>query len=297
MAIGYEGYIRLKLDGTANWETLLGTGGSVPQARQRLESQSGYGGRIKTPVDEIGIGFPENYDWTAWDGSLSFELHKNALDNQIVPWIFDRQSHAQVYLVSRGSNVQQFDYCYWNSINLSAGDGAAVEGSVGFVGMERDSYTIGGDYIGNKNNNILETANYPAPLNVSDANDTPIPFWDTTVTIESTEYEFTTWSLDFSQDVTKFFECGRTSAGADPGVQEPKYVAVGPMSVVFQGDYMFVTTASFAIPDTLTTLYVNIGGTDVKLETLELTSATDAVQNGSAITPIGVEYFAYEIAA
>jgi len=296
MAVGYEGLVRLQLDSTSI-ETMMGTGSAVPRARQRLESQSGYGGRIASPVAEIGIGFPDNYDWTQWDGSMNFELHKTALDNQIKPWIFDRQSHAKVSLQSRESNVQDFDNSYWTSINLSAGDGTLVDGSVAFVAMERDSYTIGGNYIGNKNSNIFGGSDVPVPLNVGGANDTPIPFWDTTVTIDATEYEFTTWSLDFSQDVVKFFECGRTSTGADPGVQEPKYVAVGPMSATFQGDYMFVTTASFAIPDTLTTLYVNIGGTDVKLETLELTSATDAVQNGSAITPIGVEYFAYEIAA
>ena len=70
MALGYEGYV--KLDDIY----VLGTGTSVPRARVRLDSTSGYGGKIKTPVEEIGIGSPHNYDWLLWDGSVSFEVTK-----------------------------------------------------------------------------------------------------------------------------------------------------------------------------------------------------------------------------
>ena len=297
MALGYEGWIRLQKNGTADPEYLLGTGGAVPKGRVRLESQSGYGGRIKSPVSETGIAYPRNYDWTAWDGSINFELHKDALDNQVKPWVFDRQERATVKLKTRESNDQEFEYSYWNNISISAGEGAFVDTTIGFVAINRDSYTIGGDYIANKEgDDLFFLSHTPQPLNPGYANTTPIPFWYTTVTINSTQYEFTTWTLDYSQDIVKFFACEH-SGGADPGVQEPKFIAAGPMTVTFTGDYMFVDTASFTVPNTLNTLYISIGGTVMKLEDLELTSATDAVQGLTSITPIGVEYAAYTIAA
>ena len=116
MALGYEGFVSLKVD--AIEDVALGTGGSIPDNRQRIESSSGYGGQISTPASEIGIGLPRNYDWGSWDGNMDFDVHSDFLANQIVPWIFDRQKGAQVYYQTRAGNVQQFNKCYWSNINL-----------------------------------------------------------------------------------------------------------------------------------------------------------------------------------
>lgn len=293
MALGYEGYVTLKVDVTE--DAALGTGGVTPRVRQRLESNAGYGGAIKTPVDEMGIGAPHNYDWTVYDGSMDMDVHEAFLTNQLKAWLFDRQAAAQAYFQTRPDNVQQFNNCYWNSISLSAAEGGALTGSVSFVAIERDSYTRGGDYIGNKTGDhtlcASGTIQWPEPLS-ADANEIPIPYWNTFVEIESAQYDFTTWSLDFSQEVVKFFACEGNSA-----VQEPKFIAVGPMTATFTGDYMFIEAATFNSPDTLSTLYVNMADEQIKLEDLELTSDADALQDQGAIVPVSVEYAAYTLAA
>ena len=294
MALGYEGYVTLKVDVIE--DVALGQGGGVPRGRQRIDSSSGYGGQISTPVAEIGIGFPRNYDWEVYDGSMDIEVHEDFLTDQIKAWIFDRQKGAQAYFQTREGNVQQFNKCYWNNISLSAGEGGLLTSSVGFVAMQRDSYTRGGDYITNKTGgNTLCVAGppeFPSPLNPGVANINPIPYWNTFVEINGSIVEMTTWTLDFSQEVVKFFGCFAQSA-----VQEPKYVAVGPMTVNFTGDYMFVDTAAFASPNALASLYVTMGGEQIKLEDLELTTDTDSLQGADAITPVSLEYAAYTLVA
>jgi len=294
MAVGYEGYVSLKVN--AIEDVALGNGGGVPRARQILESSSGYGGKISTPVAQMGIGLPHNYDWEMFDGSMDLDLHEDFLTNQIKPWIFDRQSAAEVYFQTREGNVQSFLKSYWNNINISAAEGGAVSSSISFVSMQRDSYTRGGDYINNKvaANPMCATTTevYPDPLNVGAANLVPIPYWKTYVEINTTLVDMTTWTLDFSQEVVKFFGCFNNST-----VQEPKYVAVGPMTVSFSGDYMFVDTATFNSPNTLSTLYVTIGGEQIKLEDLELQTDSDLLQGQDAIVPVSLEYAAYTLVA
>ena len=294
MALGYEGYVSLKVN--AIEDVALGTGGGNPRARQRLESNSGYGGEISTPTNEMGIGFPRNYDWDVYDGSMDLELHEDFITNQIKPWIFDRQSAAEVFFQTRNGNAQRFLKSYWSNINLSASEGSALTSSISFVSMQRDTYTRGGDYIGNKTgtNGLCgaTTEVYPDPLNSLGANINPIPYWNSSVEINLTQYDFTNWSIDLTQDVVKFFGCFGNST-----VQEPKYVAVGPMSVIFTGDYMFTSAAGFSSPDTLTTLYVNMGGEQLKLEDLELTTDTDSLAGQGDIVPVSIEYAAYTLVA
>lgn len=289
MAMGYEGLARLSVDGT-NEDMALATGGAVPRVRPRLESSSGYGGQIKTPVDEIGIGTPETYDWTVYDGSIDLELTEDFYDRQIETWIFDRQKGAVVNLKSRNGNVQTFNKCYWNNISIAASDGAAVTASLSFVAMQRDSYTIGGDYIGNKRGSDVFCD--PPAYNVSLV---PIPYWNTVVSIDGVSYEFVTWTVDLSQEVVKFFSCEN-----NPNPVEPRFVAVGPMTAKFSGDYMFLGTAALdPIPSYLTSLHVTLGKTGtpkiLKFEDLELETDTDALQSLDSLTPIALEYAAYTL--
>jgi hypothetical protein len=295
MALGYEGWAKLKVGTTE--ELVLCTGASVPRARQLLESSSGYGGQIKTPVNEMGLGLPHNYDWVVWDGSINFEVHQDLLTNQLKPWIFDRQKAAEVTLKTRESNAQSFLKCYWNNISLTADEGSAVTGSLGFVSLDRDSYTVGGDYIANKEGDELlcnpGSLNIPMPLQMDYAR-APVPFWFSTVNIDGREVEFVTWTLDYSQEVVKFFKCEANAA-----VQAPAYIAVGPMTVTFTGSYLiYATTPSpWTFPDTLSTLTVTIADEEMKMEDLESRTTTDAVQAPQALTPIDVEYAAYTLVA
>jgi len=293
MALGYEGYVTLKVD--AIQDVALGNSGGVPKSRVRMDSAAAYGGEISTPVSDMGIGAPHNYDWIQWDGNLDYDVHEDFLTNQIIAWLFDRQKGAEVFFQTREGNVQQFNDCFWSSLSLNAGDGSALTGSCGFVGMTRDSYTRGGDYIANKEGNTDrcdEPPSEPYFPPMFEPTKTPIPYWNTQVDINSTMYEFISWSLNCSQDVVKFFGCEANSTA-----QEPKYVAVGPLSIVFSGEYMFVDTATFASPDTLSSLKITMAGDDITLQDLELVSDTDSLQTGDGLVPIAVEYFAYTLVA
>lgn len=294
MALGYEGHVTLKVD--AIEDVALGQGGGVPRARQRLESAAAYGGQIATPVAEMGIGAPRNYDWDVYDGSMDIEVHEAFLTNQLKAWIFDRQTAGQVKFKTREGNTQEFNNCYWSNISLSTSENSFLGGSVSFVAMQRDSYTRGGDYINNKSNGLwcsgVQSPEYPEPLNPDASNVSPIPYWNTYVEIDGSMVEMLSWNLDFSQEVVKFFGCFSKA-----GPQEPKYVAVGPMTATFTGDYMFVSSGAFSSPETLSTLYVTMGGEQIKLEDLELTTDIDSLQGQSSFAPVSLEYSAYTLVA
>jgi hypothetical protein len=293
--MGYEGLVLLNVDGT-NEDMALATGSSVPRARTRMESSAGYGGQISLPVDKMGIGAPETYDWNVYDGSIDLELTLDFYDRQIEEWIFDRQKAGKVQLQSRADNVQLFNSCYWSGISISASDGGLITSSINFVAMSRDSYIIGGGYIDNnpgvngsaKGNEVFcepQTFGVPSPFRA------PIPYWNSSVSMDGTLREFVTWTVDLSQDVVKFFSC---EVNANPVA--PRFVAVGPMSVNFSGDYMFTDGLAFTIPNFLPSLYVTLGGGSIiKLEDLELQTDTDAVQSPDTLTPIALEYSAYTL--
>lgn len=300
MALGYEGLIKLGA------YYVLGTGSAVPRTRIRLESSSGYGGKIKTPEDEIGIGLPFNYDWSQVDGSINFEMTEDVFVNELKPWVFDRQTVKEINLVSRKENIQQYTQCLFNSISISASDGAAVDGSVGFVALKQDDYAWGKLYKDNRlgesndgtNGNIIcPPSNFPDPLNpAADKNKNPIPYWNTVIKVTATSTErvknFTTWSLDFSQEVVKFFGCNNNST-----VQEPLFMAVGPMTVIFSGSFMddFTATENGYLGDHLKQIEVDIASSKIKLLRLEATSESDDVQTADTPVPLTVEYAAYEI--
>ncbi len=298
MALGYEGYVSLTVDTIE--DVAMCTGGGFPENRQRLESSSGYGGKINnTPSTSknAGIALPRTYDWSLLDGNFSLEMHKDFLTNQLKPWLFDRQTSAtECYIKTRKDNAQIFDRVYWNNIGFSASEGGLLEASLGMVAIDRDSYTIGGDYIGNKQGSPALCSTpppYPAdPLNPGATNINPIPYWNTKVLINGNLVTFTSWSLDFSQEVVKFFACEHN---ANP--VEPKYLAVGPMTISFSGDYMFVAAATFLSPDTLTSLYVYMGGEVLKLEDLDLQTDSDLITGADSIVPVVIEYAAYSLVA
>lgn len=304
MALGYEGLVKI-----GNYYA-LGTGASVPRDRIRIESSAGYGGKITSPTNQMGLGLPFNYDWNEYNGSLNFEVNEDIFKNIITIWaVSQRQTAQSVTIHPRKEAVQSFSTAFWNSISISASEGSAVESTIGFIALERDSYVWGLDYIDNKEGSLSGdqtplcpiVSNMPPPLNPASAkNKNPVPFWNTKVLVGATspsQKNFTTWSLDFNQDVVKFFGCTRTVAGPDPSAQEPLFLAVGPMTVTFSGSYMesFDGTSNLFLGDTIDQIELFVASESLKLKRLELTSENDEVQSGSTLTPLTVDYAVYEI--
>ena len=290
MALGYAGYIKV------GNKYALGTGTAVPRARTRLDSNSGYGGRVSTPTYQIGIGAPRTYDWDVFDGSLSFEYTKDIF-TLIKAWVLARDTQNNILIAPRMGTSESFSETFWNSISISAGEVAAVDGSIGFVAMVRDSYGYGlqglqAEYANVPNGQGLMCNGFPDPLNANHLNINPIPFWNTSVQLGSDKYDFLTWNLEFSQEVVKFFACNVTA-----GPQAPRYVGVGPMTVTLSGTWMWIDpTRPSAFPsDSIATAVVSVADTSMSFADLELTSISDEVQSSDSTTPVSMEYAVYQV--
>jgi hypothetical protein len=103
--------------------------------------------------------------------------------------------------------------------------------------------------------------------------------------------DFITWSLSFSQEVVKFFTCESSLLPI-----APKYLAVGPMSVVFSGSYI----SSELLLDSIPELTILIGPPDeepieITLERLEKNTEQDDLQTGESLTTVDVEYSVYNV--
>lgn len=262
MGLGYEGYVKLD----SLWT--LGTGTSVPRSQNRIDSQGAYAGKA-TGATDMGIGAPHVYDWTAWDGSISFDLTNELFTNLKASIVTTRDAAKSISFSSRDANVQTFSG-YWNAISISASEASPVTCSVGFAAFDRGAYTYGND--AQKTNSDI--GGYAMAM---------IPYWSTSIG----SYKFVEWTLDFSQDVVKFFACNKTA-----GPAAPVYLGIGPMSVTLTGTYIFGGGEMGLAPGDLT---VTIGTGNIILKKTELQEQSDDVQTGNSLTPIAVTVAAYEL--
>ena len=293
MALGYEGYVKI------GDKYALGTGTAVPRVRNRLDSSGGYGGQVSSPIGEIGIGSPRTYDWDTYDGSLSFEVTKDIF-LLVKSWILARDTEKTILFSSRKDNEQSFDEAYWNSISISASDGSLVEGSLGFVALDRTNYAYGATgpngFIDNKLGAELLCPladGMPSPLNVGSLNLNPVPSWYTKITLGSKAYDFVSWTLDFSQDVVKFFACNNTV-----GPQGPAYMGVGPMTAVLSGAFMFADFPVDSIGSGSGLIAkVDVADSSMTFNKLELNTNSDDIQSLDSTVPVSIEYNIYELTA
>lgn len=263
--IGYEGYIKV------GGEWCLGTGGSVPETRARIDSSGAYGGESSGANN--GIGYPHIYDWTNWDGSVDFEMTSGMLST-IKSWVIQRDSLKSIEISSRFNGFQKFSTAIWDSITISASEGAFCTGTLGFTAIEREDYVYGSN---NVNNN-------PFGL-ITDAvtNLVAIPYWETSVE----GLYFTDWNLEFSQEVVKFGACMKLSE-----VEAPIYYGVGPLSVSFSGSCILKGSL---FDNDMKSLSVKIGDGGFNLGSIELQTQDDAMTSGNTMTPISITAEVYEV--
>jgi len=258
MALGYEGYIKI------GDSIVLGSGGSVPKNRTRLDSSSAYAGKISGTG--IGIGFPHTYDWSSWDGNADMELTDD-LFATLKSWIVtERDQTKSISLSSRNTNIQTFNG-YWDSVAFSTSVGALVTANIGFVALDRTTYDYG-----------LDTQ---AKTGQTDTVSVPIPYWKTSIG----NYKFMEWNLTFTQEVVKIFACKNSSVAVAPA-----YLGVSPVTISLTGTYLF----SGEMPDS-SSLLVTMGNGSFSLSKAEMQTTSDAVQNHNSLTPINVSLEAYGV--
>lgn len=294
MAQGFEGYAYLDTD------IFLCTGAELPEGMQKLESASGYAGDF-TPANSLFT--PVNYDWSTFEGSINFDVTDNFLQNQIYPWIFDRESSKALNLYPRGGiNTQYtFNECWWTSIDLTASPGSAVTGSIGLLALDRNVVQRKDAYITNKTGNALastylKTGNIPA-LNPSGTQLNPIPFWKSSFT-SSTVFnaELVTWNLTFSQVVSKFFKC---PGGVPTTPTTPFIIGIGNMTCSLTADFFFHDATfgitNLAFPTVINTFNLTIGNKVFNLKNLQIQNDSDPVRSGSEQTVVSLQMDVYNL--
>lgn len=286
MALGYEGFV--EIDSTS----LLCTSFSASINRTKMESAAGYGGELSTPESSIGIGSPHTYDWESIEGSIDFEFYKDVAGgpSPIVSLykslLGSRQTSFQVASYTRKGGRQIFEECYWNSLSINYAEGSLVSGSVSFLAIDRETYTIGGDYIDNKYG--IPWAKWSLDTLIQS-----IPFWKITIK----DQNYLTWSLSLSQSVEKFFGCTNTT-GSYTEAQEPLLVGIGPMTGQFQFEIFPDDTINpvSAISDEINSLTIVIEGEDlIRLTDLELVESSDPIESEEALSKLSLTYDIYGI--
>jgi len=275
MGVGYEGAAYLA------GEPVLCTGVSVPRAIQFIESSSGYGGRLSTPIAEIGIGSPFTTDWDDYSGSINFDVHNLLISNQIKPWLFSRQTSKRIYFYPRLGSYQNFEECYWTSIDLDAAPASQVSGSIAFVAIDRDDYDVADNYIGD----VRGREDWS--FHTKDI----IPYWKTTVSLSgaASTYQIIDWKLSFSQDVQKIFLC---KYNTDPIA--PTYVGIGVMTATLDITVAVLNT-TLTILDTLATASITIDANTLNLAELRLTTGTDDIEGNDSMEPVSLGYNIYQL--
>jgi hypothetical protein len=320
MALGYEGWVTVKSDTPAPTKTVytLATATSGIYASNRLESQSGYGGwreatESGSNQDRVGFATPRTYDYPLFDGSFNFELNLPLRDFIKENLLEYRQTLWTARYSTRGGDgadgtILEFDHNYWTNINLAASDGTFVTGTTSWVGLnyteERDE-TASSTFCANQFNAPTNSNNFQwqdtNPLNPCSSdpsadppgNTNPIGFFDSAPEVEGVSMDdCLEWSMDFNQDVVKFFKCENTSSGKDPlsDANPPAFVACGPITYTFNFTEMVGLSAGTQLrDDTLT----SGGAVGIVIDDLEIITRSDNISGLESLVPIVYSYYGY----
>jgi len=313
MALGYEGW--LKLD---NPEIMcLATGTGISRSSNRIESNSGYGGRQGSSFagsSSLGISYPRAYDFASYDGSFDIEMNIAARDLIFDKYIIEPQNSFELFYSTRNNTSITMDQNYWNGIGFQASDGEFVTCSLGLVGLTYDvadegsantfcDNQFGQGTFGGAVFDIAETN----PLNPCSDNLNPIPFWlappvmtyGGNPDVSNINDKCTDWSLDLSRDVVKFFSCeniASKSVTVDPvnsDASNPSFIASGPISIAFSFTEIIglsqVLIQNQLRPDTMDGVEI-LGRT---FNDLELNSREDNIVSPDSLSLISYSYNVY----
>ena len=295
--LGYEGYGRIK------GATVLCTSGEIRLDRARIDSSAVYGGAregANAPVG--GIHF---YDWPNVTGEISFDVTPASL-SVLREICLARDTPFPVEINTRRNGKSSVEKAWWNSVTLSASEDSPVTASVSFTAISRDEFTSG-DFAGHWSNvNGLLGSNCNGfsglgPLNPSQGNNAPIPFWRTSV--EGTE-NVRRWTVSLSQDVVRFMACQNISGQS---ASSPFLFGVGVMNGTFTYSTLPPST-SFpeikAMPDVFSQIQVTssrksftvrVAGATAFGLSCEINAPSDPLVQGGQISEIAWDWQIYKI--
>jgi len=291
MAVGYEG---AALIGS---ELILCTGLDIPEGESRLDSAGAFRGSFDLSES---ISDVHAYDWPENNGSVSFEANTNIV-TFLKSWMGSRDESKTVQMYPDGGSAQQFNECFWTSVNFNAAEGSAVTGSLDFVAIERSSEAIANNYISNRNGRLQDgtipgynsSALSSSQLGafaggVSGGDVQPVPYW-LGVLISSemipSNSKITSWSVTINQEVVKYFKC----EGLYTEAVAPFRVGIGAVTVELQVE-LYVVSSSYVVQQDVNDLTVDIGGVTIGMSDLELQNHAQNIATGSDLTSVEMTY-------
>lgn len=228
MPMGYMGYCTL---GDSDYLLLCNSTGLEVQVAP-IYSEAAIGQGWKNAA--LTTHYAENA--LTYTGGIDFELEWGlTLMTLLEAWIYSERAYSKKVIISpNGINI--FTYSpgggypgkasdakagVWiNTAGFNAGEGAAVTCSLDCMALERVHSAGATDYITNDTPGQGGTPSYP--LNPSDNNRAPVPFWQTLASLEAggtkiggTNAEATTWNFDWANNAILLYTCsGVQGAGA-----------------------------------------------------------------------------------
>jgi len=253
--------------------TFLFTGGGINLTRNRMDSSASFGGQTAT-AGSVGLGVPHQYDYQSYEGSLEFELDDaGTLLGMFQTWITQRNQARTIVIRPNGSSTNSFSG-YWNSMSFSGSTSSLVTGSVGFVALTA-TMSAGETYPTPPAAGGIVT---PVVFTLK-----PLAYWQTKVNIGG-DLDCISWTLNFNQDVVKFFTCqGQSSA------QAPKYVAVGPLN----GDFQCEVLLTAGIPTDTASPVLTLASHSFTFTDSELNNTGQSLKSGSDVLSFPMQYQLY----
>jgi hypothetical protein len=196
MSIGYMGYAKL------DTQLVLTTGANVGEVWEPI-----YSGSVR------GAGWfhagTSHYadDRIRYEGNIDFDLQPG-LKTFIAAWIYTARTTAKQIIISPdGMKIHTYAAAYNSSANFSTSAGSFITCSLGVLALDRTETAGAASYIANSTGQDPTSTN---PLNPSNNNQDPIPYWKSVVTLTGNSVidgAAMDWNFDVSQNPVVVYAC------------------------------------------------------------------------------------------
>lgn len=184
-----------------------------------LESSGGYGGNING--SDIGVSGPLILDVGETSLSMGIEPSRAQLF-YLINWLKSRDSSKSVTINTGTVGIIHYGECFLNSMTIACAENSLVTMDFNMMVQKAPFFdgTLGG---------IAGKTSVGVPIVDQ------VPYWNTAIQ-GLPNNDLLSWSLTFSQNMVKKYECGGGSSNNNPPL--PKYVFLGPLTIDLTVDIM-----------------------------------------------------------